>query len=149
MDKMKPEIRHHHFVKCKVQHCFVILVVDPLCNFTSFLSSNSQTIITFVTAPSRKMVPWKKSNMNWFFSLWIMTEQSFCYCKFLLLYKNRQDDGLVDGWGFPSFVTPNIWRSIPRSSLDLHCHSQRQPSCSNILRTSIQRLGCSDEWIWK
>lgn len=41
-------------------------------------------------------------------------------------YKNRHDEGFVDGCSFPWFVTPNIWRSIPCSFLDLHFRSQRR-----------------------
>lgn len=96
-----------------------------------------------------EIVPSKKLNMNWFFVIWRIPAQSILYFNFFLLYKNKQEDGIVDGCSFPSFVPLNNWFSTPCLPFDLQGWIHRWPACSNVLKTSIQRWGCCNDWIWK
>ena len=108
----------------RVQRCFVLLIDDPFCNLTSF----------FLPIPERWLLRYisnkKKSAIEKIKHKLILV---------LMVYKKIQDDGLVDGWSFPSFMLRNIWRYIPLSPLDdLNCCSQRRPTCSNDSNTSMQ-----------
>ena len=58
--------------------------------------------------------------------------------------KENEIPGSTYLYPWASFLS---WR--PRLSLDLHFWSQRRPTCSNVLKTLMQRSGRSDEWIWK